>query len=457
MSSPNQKKKRRIVASAGTSSAATEAPLGFSDIPSESIELVVSFLSNTNRINADQANMTLVSKSLRDGVEAMCEKEGNQIIQTHIVDSTFKKRIRDQDNIETTREKQVHLPFRYLTQSAKRTHLRCVFENFNADDADRSDVRMMLSPSEDKVAILFYDSDTNERGADVYSLSTKELLFTQYLDGFGDIIWLDNARLLLYANRQIYIWNETHDVWNSSIVSSVDGRFMGGCVVCNDEVFLLGMPYRDDQAQSVLVPVYAFSLLNMTASTKLTIDTGRDIVLPGLIPDKITICDNKWLLISFQIVTPGERTRGFYVYNVHTNVQVHFSQQSLELSCVKPALDCSQTIFVYDASSTEGTTRVSVFKVSEHGVLSEKRSFTIHGRRELLVAFKSRIVLADECDEDQLQVYNEAGELERTFSLLGQRRRRKKCVAFSTTRNELFVALGGEVEVMAYRLDACGK
>jgi len=67
--------------------------------------------------------LTLMNQQMLVAVEQACDKELQQLIEDHDVDTTFHARIRDQENVETARTKPVFLSWRYLLWAAKRTYL----------------------------------------------------------------------------------------------------------------------------------------------------------------------------------------------------------------------------------------------------------------------------------------------------------------------------------------------
>jgi len=144
---------------------AAEIPLGvdvLGDLPMDALVLAASFLNK-----ADQLKMTLMRKLTLAAVEQACEKELQQLIKDHAVDTTFNARIRNQENIETARTKPVVLPWRYLLWAAQRTHLYKI-----AIEERMSPLALNISPSESRVAIPLWHAVV------LLELATKRRLAT---------------------------------------------------------------------------------------------------------------------------------------------------------------------------------------------------------------------------------------------------------------------------------------
>jgi len=432
-------------ASTATTAAAAAAAVSLVDLPADAVELVASFLINSN-YTIDQNSMTLANKVLLQGVEAVQAKELQQITVDHVVDSTFAARIRvvpdrdDDDGSNTL----VHLSSRYLTKSARRKHLRCVLEGIDRDGTD-SPEGIVLSPSEDRVAIeIDYENDgrTEQKGVEVFDLVTKERLVT-IKGSYVKVTWInDDCFLSTRLDNGVCIWNKREDGgWNSDQV--YDGTVEECAVLNNDEVILVH--HNDIGWDNRLVHVRSLSLRSGAVSTKCIINVAEQGFSAVSQIIKSIVCDGVWLLISVRLVRRGQNQTGIYVCNLKNNFEmVHFYIGGAEHGIMQ-ITDCTRT-FVLGGPGPylQQESHFSVLKLGEGGYLSETQHFTIPGRRDLRAASKSQIVLWD-LDEEQLQSFNaETFQLERSFKLRKQHpelgiTELGVCV-ISMKRKELFVA-----------------
>jgi len=409
----------------------------FTHLPMEAIEHSVLFLDNV-----DQVKMTLMSKRTLEAVERLCEKALKRIIQKqHAVDRTFQARIRDQERIETTRVKPVHLPWRYLLWAALRTHL------YKISSGDHGDMiagvgKPALSPSEDKLGSV---SGHGGRSMRLFNLSTKEHLFTLGQDTYNRALWLDDNQLLTHSlGGEICIWHETEDgSWNVTDVVGAGRGWPTGLVIHNNEI-LFGQ--KGAAFRSSLFHLRSLDLGDRSVTTKFTVDI-RQQGFGNFIDGHIFVHDDKWLVVSFYLLFPINEEQGdrslIYVYNVDTNEMIRVL--NIPWRHVIQASNCSHTFFKF------GENQLEVCNLGEDGSLSETSSFAARGV-ELMAATRSHVVLAKAFDgnESEVFIYSvQKGELERVLHL----EEGAAGAVISETRKELLIANENEVAVVAYSLE----
>jgi len=403
------------------------------DLPTEAIQVILSFVSN-NTVNL--LPLTLVCKCLLGGLDALCEKKLQQILQDHAVDPTFNRRIRNQDNIETNRTKPVeNLPWRYLLCAALTTYLyKILDDNTNGDDEQEIPQKLVLSPSEDRIVML-------RNSATVYSLSTKERLLVLDHEALVDVLWLDDRHVLSCSEENVRIWNETEPgEWSSRIVYG-SGIINNGWVRNNYSVFFADIEYRPYGA--TLLCLKSLDYRSETVATNITINIReQDFENVYINQDELFVCGGKWLLIFAHMQSIlGNWRAGIYLCNLETNTVV----QSMERNIFEwNAIQCSDNSdFFYMIDSNRGL--VTTWRLENSGHLFECSTFPVHGR--YLKATTQSLVLVQNGQE--VNAYDaRTGDYLRCFRLAGYAR-----ATVSNKRNELLVADDGAASLRAFCLE----
>jgi len=238
-------------------------------LPLDALEHTVSFLGQK-----DQVMLTLMNQKMLVAVEQACDKELKQIIQKHAVDTTFHARIRDQERIDTTRAKPVHLPWRYLLWAAKRTYLYKI--ELTEDEEGRDDYSIKLSPSGNRLAMTIDDLQSSDEIV-LLDLSTKRRSSLSHPNlNYSGMLWIDDNTFLtetsLENTTRIVLWNETaNGVWNHKMVLNLRNKI--GLVQTNDEVLLVEL--LCDRGRCVSLLVHSINTHDGSVSRKWTFDTGN--------------------------------------------------------------------------------------------------------------------------------------------------------------------------------------
>jgi len=423
--------------------------LKFSDLPMDAIELVVSFLDNS-----DQHTMALVSKQTLLAVEGLSDKKLQQIIKDHAVDRTFNARIRNQDNIETKRDKPVCLPWRYLLWAALRTYLYKI--NTVQNDGESNFWKMDISPSENRLSIDM------EQAIAVFDLTSKERLTTvdQQSDG---VFWLhDDSHLMTFAYQddieaEVLIWTvKNHgEEWNRTIVI---WRGTLQFVSMNKEIILAGRDIlnRERQMFGQLFPVFLHSIdyHNVpTVKPKAIYDGRQQGILEDLDFQCMYACGDKWLVFDIRgssAVHERVNRRGVYVFDTSANktVQLLDKTNGLRGGPYQQASDCSLTLFAleYKPENTAGQYTVVLFKLGDDGILSGRLSFPVSGNH-ISAATSSHVVVKDYEQQHEVLIYSvRTGKLETFLDVNGE----AQSSVVSKKRNEPFIL--HDMSVSAYCL-----
>jgi len=138
------------------------------DLPSGAIQNLLDLQNHQER-----ASLRLTCRGMRQEVEIFCKYSMVRLKMKHQVDNAFDDRIRDQTDLETSRNKPVILPFFYLLWKAMKTHLYTLASP-ERNGLDSICYNLRLSESEDRIVVT--SGEVLDRKVQLWDLNSKQLL-----------------------------------------------------------------------------------------------------------------------------------------------------------------------------------------------------------------------------------------------------------------------------------------